>query len=133
MLAIVWALGLKQNDWYFTNHLGLFAVMPEAAMVVAAEAEAQGANDEVVVDLSGLASAWENDKKLRRQIARSKSLLTWICPKSVGVVTMKTLKLNTGVLMHLLRIYLPQAPVNKTCPVDYIYPEVARFNCAWDP
>ncbi|OLP74058.1 hypothetical protein AK812_SmicGene46514, partial [Symbiodinium microadriaticum] len=98
-------------------------------MVVAAEADAgsQGDNNEVVVDLSGLASAWENDKTLRRHILRNKSLLTWICPKSVGVVTMRTLKLNTDVLLHLLRCYLPQAPVNKTCPVEYIYPEVKQL------
>ena len=109
----------------------LLAVMSEvvAAMSAAGEADAvaEADNQCVPVDLSTLASLWEDDKRVRRHASRSKSLLTWIAPNRVGVVTMKTLKLNLDVMWPLVRLYVPNARVHKTSPLDPIKDEVGVF------
>lgn len=101
--------------------------MPEVvAMPAAGEADAMvEADDECVpVNLSTLANLWEDDKRVRRHATRSKSLLTWIAPNKVGVVTMRTLKLNLDVIWPLVQLYVPNARVNKTSPLDPIKNEV---------
>ena len=81
------------------------------------------------VSYKGLAEVWEKDLPLRRRVLDQSSILQWLNPKLVGVVTMKMLQLNVPATMHLLRIYLPQAPKAKTCNLELVK-EQARV---WKP
>ena len=105
--------------------------MPDQVVAMAAAGEADAvaeADDECVqVDLSTLAYLWEDDRRIRRHATRSKSLLTWIAPNKVGVVTMRTLKLNVDVMWPLVQLYVPNSRVNKTSPLDPIKAEVGCF------
>ena len=80
--------------------------------------------DEVKVDLSGVASAWEGNERIRRVVLPSSSLLQWLGPTQVGVITMDTLKKNVPVMMEFLKVYLPQVPEGKTCNVELIKEQV---------
>ena len=77
----------------------------------------------VEASYEGLAAAWEKKGRLRRKCLTSKSLLEWLAPNRVGVVTMHMLKLNVPVILSLLKIYLPQAPKPKTCNLDLLKAE----------
>ena len=79
-----------------------------------AKREQQLAND----DLTGLAKAWESDPDIRASALEHGCLLAWADPKQIGLVNLRTLKLNSAVIKILLTIYLPQVPQNKSCYVD---------------
>ena len=86
--------------------------------------QSQEGGDEVKVDLTGVAEAWEGHEGIRRGVLASSSLLQWLGPKQVGVVTMETLKKNIPVMMEFLKLYLPQVPEGKTCNVEIIKEQV---------
>ena len=79
-------------------------------------------------DIEGIADTWEDNKSIRRASYRTKSLLQWISPEKVGVVTMTTVKLNVDVLIPLCELYMSQAPPGKTSPVDLLKEQVFGFS-----
>ncbi|CAE7509774.1 unnamed protein product [Symbiodinium sp. CCMP2592] len=83
--------------------------------------------EETEVDYTGVAKAWENNPIIRSASLKNKTLLQWINRDEVGVVTMKTVKLNVPVLTELLKIYLPQCPDAKTCNIELLKEQVAKF------
>ncbi|CAE7904173.1 unnamed protein product [Symbiodinium necroappetens] len=80
-----------------------------------------------VADLSGLASAWEADKDVRKGARKRKSLLQWKDPTKVGLIGFNSIKDNWKVILHLISIYCPDSPPSKTVPVDDVKPEVEKF------
>ena len=79
-------------------------------------------------NLEGIADIWEDNKSIRRASLRTKSLLQWISPEKVGVVTMNTVKLNVEVLIPLCEMYMSQAPPGKTSPVDLLKEQAFKFS-----
>ena len=78
-----------------------------------------------VVDLSGLAQAWEQEKDVRKGARKRKCLLQWKDPSKVGLIGFNSIKDNWKVLLHLISIYCPDSPPSKTVPVDDVKPQVA--------
>ena len=79
------------------------------------------------VDLTGLAKAWEKDDDIRSSALQHGCLLAWCDPKTIGLVSLKSLKLNARVLIKLLEIYLPKVADNKSCYVDTVKLEVGSL------
>ena len=75
-------------------------------------------------DLSKLAEAWDNNKKVRRACMEHGQLLSWPDPTRVGVISLPALSRNFDVVMELLKIYLPQVPSGKTAYVDDLKEQV---------
>ena len=91
--------------------------------------DAVSAEDEIdsLADYSGLAEAWEENQEIRRRCLENKVMIQWLGEKLIGVVTMETLKLNTAVVLELLKIYLPQCPNAKTCDVNKLKEQAGLF------
>ena len=99
-------------------------------LVAAMSASEEEAAEESQICFEGLADAWDKKASLRRYVIRSKSLLQWLGPHRVGVVTMNMLKLNVPITMALLKIYLPQSKGSKTCTLDNkLKEEVGCLEC----
>ena len=78
------------------------------------------------VEISGLWQSWEDDPDIRKAARKRKCLLSWPDPAKTGFINKTSLKENWKVILHLVRLYCPLAPPNKTAPVDAIKKEVVR-------
>ena len=92
---------------------------------MAAESPAVGKDDkdnEVETSnlLEGLASELEDIPGIRKATMKNQSLLQWLAPNKVGVVTNKSLKLNAHVLEVILKKWCPVGPDRKTVPVGFL-------------
>ena len=75
--------------------------------------------------LHGLAGDWEAVATIRKHALKSKSLVSWLSPEKVGVVSNKSLKKNAQVLEIILLKWCPVATDRKTVPVDFLKKEAA--------
>lgn len=73
--------------------------------------------------MNGLAVLLEGSKEIRKHALNTESLLKWVAPNRVGVVTNASIKLNADVLQHVLEVWCPVAPDRKTVPVGSVKTE----------
>ena len=77
--------------------------------------------------LKGFSTALEGDKNIRKFGLNNHSLLQWLSPQQVGVVSNKSLKLNANILEILLHKWCPNAPDRKTVPIGWLKLEAGVY------
>ena len=77
--------------------------------------------------LKGFSTALEGDKNIRKFGLNNHSLLQWLSPQQVGVVSNKSLKLNAHILEILLHKWCPNAPDRKTVPIGWLKLEAGVY------
>ncbi len=61
-----------------------------------------------VLNLDGLGLALERHEEIRADALEHKCLLKWPSVKATGLINMKTMGLNSTVIMAVLKIWIPQ-------------------------
>lgn len=84
----------------------------------------EGQCEKPVNPLEGLRDDFDEHSAIRKFVLSEKALLRWVAPNKVGVVSNKSLKLNSAVLEAVLRKWCPAAPDRKTVPVGWLKMEV---------
>ena len=77
--------------------------------------------------LKDSAQLWKGDKNIRKFGLNNHSLLQWLSPQQVGVVSNKSLKLNAHILEILLHKWCPNAPDRKTVPIGWLKLEAGVY------
>ena len=76
------------------------------------------------MSLHGLAAKWDEDKDLRHQCVREKSLLKWQDAKRQGCINMVTLQLNAQLINALVELWCPRSEKMKTVCLEEVKGEV---------
>ena len=71
-------------------------------------------------NLDGLAAKWGEDKDLRHQCIREKSLLKWEDAKRQGCINMTTLLLNYRIITAVVEIWCPRSGKSKTVCLEQV-------------
>ena len=82
------------------------------------------------MDLDGLHKIWESIPEIRKRALKTGSLLRWTDSKKIGVIGMPSLKLNTKVMIEVIKLWGPKNTQNKTVPVTACKHEAMGYSLA---
>ena len=72
------------------------------------------------MDLDGLHKIWESIPEIRKRALKTGSLLRWTDSKKVGVIGMPSLKLNTKVMIEVIKLWGPKKDTEQDGPGDCV-------------
>lgn len=82
------------------------------------------------LSLCGLGVSLEKDEEIRADALEYKRLLRWYSVKATGLINMRNMALNSAVLLHVIKIWVPQLTDKlKTVNLDQMKAEARAGSC----